>query len=110
MDQLVGSYNWQCIDPSLLVSVDPIGVNELCSPIQFGQATRLAFSIGITTIVSGVTASHLADDFVECNRAFQHTCLTAGSSLSLPGAGIDSVLDVESPSWVGGFLDVVFSY
>ena len=88
-----------------------IRVNELRSPVQFGQATRIDFSSGVSTVISGVTASHLVDDFfIEYNHAFEHVYLTAGASLSLPGAGIDSVLDTDAPSWFGGFLNVVFNY
>lgn len=89
-----------------------IRVDELLSPIQFGQATRVDFSDGVSTVVSGVTAGHLSDDvFLEYSRIInRNTFLTAGFSVSLPGAGIESVVAGDTPEWTGGFLNVVVNY
>ena len=63
-----------------------IRANELNSPVQFGQATRVDVN---GNVVSGVTDAHLADDlFLEYSRIInRNTFLTAGVSVSFPGAG-----------------------
>jgi hypothetical protein len=89
-----------------------IRANELFSPIQFGQATRVDFGDGVSTVISGVTDPHLSDDFfIEYNRIInRNTFLTAGISLSVPGAGITSVVAGDVPNWTGGFINVVFNF
>ncbi|MEL6581510.1 MAG: alginate export family protein [Cyanobacteria bacterium J06621_12] len=89
-----------------------IRANELRSPIQFGQATRFDFSNGVSSVISGVTNPHLSDDFfLEYNRIFtRNIFLTTGVSISIPGAGIDAVVDENAPYWYGGFVNVVFNF
>jgi hypothetical protein len=89
-----------------------IRANELRSPIQFGQATRFDFSNGVSSVIPGVTNPHLSDDlFLEYSRVLSFNIfLTAGFSVSFPGAGIDSLLPVNAPTWYGGFVNVVFNF
>lgn len=89
-----------------------VRANELRSPIQFGQASRVDFSDGISTVISGVTDSHLSDDlFLEYMRIVNpNTYLTAGISVAIPGAGIDAVDAGKTPAWPGGFVNVVVDY
>ena len=86
-----------------------IRANELNSPIQFGQATRVNIN---GNVVAGVTDPHLADDFfLEYNRIInRNTFLTAGVSVSFPGAGIDNVIGRSADPWTGGFVNVVFNF
>ena len=86
-----------------------IRANELNSPIQFGQATRVNVN---GTIVSGVTNAHLSDDlFLEYSRIInRNTFLTAGVSVSFPGDGIDNVIGASADPWTGGFVNVVFNF
>lgn len=86
-----------------------IRANELNSPVQFGQATRVDIN---GNLVSGVTDAHLADDlFLEYSRIInRNTFLTAGVSVSFPGAGIDNVIGQTADPWTGGFLNVVVNY
>lgn len=86
-----------------------IRANELNSPVQFGQATRVDLN---GNVVSGVTDAHLADDlFLEYTRIInRNTFLTAGVSVSFPGAGIDDVVGVSADPWTGGFINVVFNF
>ncbi len=86
-----------------------INVNELKSPIQFGQASRLDFSDGISTVISGVTQRHLADDmFIEYTYiASQSTYVTLGISKSIAGDAITSTTDSYLPHWIGGFANIV---
>ncbi len=86
-----------------------IRANELNSPIQFGQATRVDVN---GNVVSGVTDSHLSDDvFLEYSRVInRNTFLTAGVSVSFPGAGIDNVVGGSANPWTGGFINVVFNF
>ncbi|WP_245584750.1 alginate export family protein [Salipiger mucosus] len=86
-----------------------IRANELGSPVQFGQATRVDVD---GNVVSGVTDAHLADDlFVEYSRIInRNTFLTAGLSVSFPGAGIDDVVGGSADTWTGGFVNVVVNF
>ena len=86
-----------------------IRANELNSPVQFGQATRIDVN---GNVVAGVTDAHLADDvFLEYSRIINsNTFLTAGASVSYPGAGIDNVVGREASPWTGGFINVVFNF
>lgn len=86
-----------------------IRANELNSPVQFGQATRVDVN---GNVVTGVTNAHLSDDvFLEYNRVINpNTFLTAGVSASFAGAGIDNVVGGSAPTWYGGFLNVVVNY
>jgi hypothetical protein len=86
-----------------------IRANELNSPVQFGQATRVTVN---GNVVSGVTDPHLADDlFLEYSRIVnRNTFLTAGLSVSFPGEAIDNVIGRTASPWTGGFINVVFNY
>ncbi len=86
-----------------------IRANELNSPIQFGQATRVDAS---GNIITGVTNAHLADDlFLEYSRIISRNIfLTAGVSVSFPGAGIKDVVGGSADPWTGGFVNVVFNF
>ena len=86
-----------------------IRASELNSPIQFGQATRID---NTGNVVSGVTDANLADDlFFEYSRIInRNTFLTAGVSVSFPGAGIDDVIGRSASPWTGGFINVVFNF
>jgi hypothetical protein len=86
-----------------------IRANELNSPVQFGQATRVDVN---GNVVAGVTDKHLADDlFLEYSRIInRNTFLTAGVSVSFPGAGIDNVIGRSAAPWTGGFVNVVFNF
>jgi hypothetical protein len=89
-----------------------VRANELRSPIQFGQATRVDISSGVDNIVSGVTHAHLSDDvFIEYSRVINpNTYLTAGFSISVPGKGIRDVVPSSDPIWSGGFVNVVVNH
>ncbi|QGX97477.1 hypothetical protein EI983_03960 [Roseovarius faecimaris] len=86
-----------------------IRANELNSPVQFGQATRVDVN---GNVVSGVTDKHLSDDlFLEYSRIInRNTFLTTGVSVSFPGAAIDNVTGRSADPWTGGFINVVFNY
>ncbi|MBN2020632.1 MAG: hypothetical protein JW749_10465 [Sedimentisphaerales bacterium] len=88
-----------------------IRVNELRSPVQFGQATRVDITDGVSSVISGVTHPHLADDFfVEYSRIInQNTYLTDGYSISIPERGIKRVSE-NAANWTGGFINVIFNY
>jgi hypothetical protein len=89
-----------------------INVNELRSPIQFGQGTRLDVIDGTTNPVSGVSNRHLADDvYLEYTRIINpNTYLTAGFSVSIPGKGMNAVTPENSPNWLGGFVNVIVNF
>ncbi|MDH7792022.1 alginate export family protein [Ochrobactrum sp. AN78] len=89
-----------------------IRANQLHSPIQFGQGTRVETNDGVPNPIAGVSSYHLSDDvFLEYNRTINaNTYLTVGVSASFPGAGIDSMIDAKAPIWTGGFANVVVNY
>ena len=84
---------------------------QLQSPIQFGQATRIEFSNDIPTVISGVTNKNLANDlFIEYNRVMsKNIYLNAGFSISFPDKGIRSITNRTS-NWTGGFINMVFDF
>jgi hypothetical protein len=86
--------------------------DELRSPLQFGQATRVDIADGVSSIVAGVTHPHLADDvFVKYTRVVdRHTYVTAGYSASFPGAAIQRLLGGRSPVWSGWLVNLVLAY
>lgn len=89
-----------------------IRANQLNSPIQFGQATRIETEGSTVNLISGVTDTHLSDDlFLEYNKVVNaNTYLTAGVSVSFPGQGIKDIVNGEAPSWSGGFINVVVNF
>lgn len=89
-----------------------IRANELRSPIQFGQGTRVETSGDEPDITAGVTSHHLSDDiYLEYNRILNaHTYLTIGFSVSFPGSGIESAYHGKAPTWTGGFANVVVNF
>jgi hypothetical protein len=90
-----------------------ISANELRSPIQFGQATRVEFVDGIANPIAGVLRAHLSDDFyLEYSRVMTpNIYLTGGLSVSAPGAGIDSIVpSVDAPHWTGGYINLIVNY
>lgn len=86
--------------------------NELRSPLQFGQATRLDFEDGVPVLFSGVTDAHLSDDvFLKYTRVLSpQLYLTAGASVSFPGDGLDAVASGATDVWSGAFLNLVAVY
>ncbi|MCA3183207.1 MAG: alginate export family protein [Rhodobacter sp.] len=88
-----------------------IRANELRSPIQFGQATRVDTNGPIANVVSGVTAHNLADDFfIEYSHILnRNTFLTAGVAVSFPGSGIRNIVGNSDP-WTGSFINLVINY
>ena len=89
-----------------------IRANELRSPIQFGQGTRVETSGDVPALMAGVTSHHLSDDvFIEYSRILNaHTFLTIGFSVSFPGSGINSAVNGKAPPWTGGFANVVVNF
>lgn len=107
---------WARVTPSeqdtITLRLARVSANELLSPIQFGQATRVEEIDGVLNPISGVTRHHLSDDiFIEYNRALtRNIYLTGGFSASIPGAGAKSVIPTDAPIWTGGFVNVVVNF
>jgi hypothetical protein len=91
-----------------------IRANQLRSPLQFGQASRvdLGFEKGLPNIVAGVTAADLTDDlYLEYNRVLtRNLFLTGGVAASRPGKGITTVVTAGTPDWTGGYVNLVFNF
>lgn len=81
------------------------------SPIQFGQAGRLVVVGGEPQLVSGVSNSHLSDDFyVENFRILSpNMFLTTGLAVSIPGAGLRQLIN-DPATWFGGLVSFAFQY
>lgn len=94
---------------TLTLRYSHIRANELNSPIQFGQATRVDID---GNVVTGVTDAHLSDDvFLEYNRIInRNTFFSAGLAVSFPGAGINDVVGGGAPTWTGGYVNVVVNF
>lgn len=86
--------------------------HTLRSPLQFGQATRVEISDGVSAIVTGVTHPHLSDDvFIKYTRVVdRHTYVTLGYSASFPGKGVRRLTDGRTPVWQGWLANVVLAY
>lgn len=100
---------------TLTLRYNHIRANELRSPLQFGQASRVDTEPGgdsPANIVAGVTDAHVSDDvFLEYSRVItRNLYLTAGLSISAPGEGIENTVVGGVPEWTGGFVNVVFNY
>lgn len=97
---------------TLTLYVAHVRANQLRSPLQFGQATRLDYSDGAPAVVAGVTSPHLSNDFfAKYTRVVnRNTYLTAGVSASVPGAGMDRLLGGKAPLWTGWFVNLVLAY
>lgn len=89
-----------------------IDANQLASPLQFGQATRIVPVGDNPAVIAGVISKHLSDDiFLEYTRQLNpNTYLTAGYSVSFPGKGITSITTDKTPTWTGGFVNVVVNF
>jgi hypothetical protein len=87
-----------------------VSANELLSPLQFGQVTRV--SPDSNALISGVTDSHLADDiYFEYTRVIRPTTfLTAGLGISYPGDGIQELRSGERDVWTGGYVNIVMRF
>ena len=88
-----------------------VRANELLSPLQFGQGTRLAVD-GTPNLISGVTDAELADDiYAEYTRILTPTTfLTAGASVSYPGGGIIEQRGGQRDIWTGGYVNIVTQF
>ena len=87
-----------------------IEADQLRSPIQFGQATRVEGD-DVNNPITGVTRRHLSDDlYVEYFRVVSpNLYLTSGFSVSVPGAGIRSIVD-SAPVWSGAYINLIANY
>lgn len=88
-----------------------IRADQINSPIQFGQAGRLAVVGGEPQLVSGVANSHLSDDvYIENFRIISpNMFLTTGFAVSIPGAGLRQLTN-DPATWYGGLVSFAFQY
>lgn len=90
-----------------------VRANELHSPIQFGQGTRLTLAGGSPGLIAGVTKAHLSDDLlVEYTRVLSaNAFLTLGLAHSIPGTGLKAAARPQKlDGWTGGFANLVVRY
>ncbi|NWE53314.1 alginate export family protein [Brevundimonas sp. P7753] len=96
---------------TLTARLHRIEADQLRSPIQFGQATRVTVQNGVNSPITGVTRHHLSDDlYVEYFRAISaNLYLTTGFSVSVPGAGTKSIVE-DAPVWAGAYVNLIANY
>lgn len=89
-----------------------VRANQLNSPVQFGQATRFAFTSGVPGLIAGVRKPHLSDDFLaEYTRVLtQNAFLSFGLAYSQPGAGLKDLAPGRLKGWTGAFANLVVKY
>lgn len=89
-----------------------VRANELNSPVQFGQGTRLTVIGGSPSLIAGFRNAHLSDDFlVEYTRVLtQNAFLTLGVGYSEPGAGMRDTGPGRIKGWTGAFANLVVKY
>jgi hypothetical protein len=92
------------------VRIHRIEADQLRSPIQFGQATRVEGD-QVDNPITGVTRRHLSDDlYFEYFRVLSpNLFLTAGFSVSNPQAGIKSIV-ADAPVWSGAYVNLIANY
>ena len=80
------------------------------SPIQYGQAGRLAMQGGTVALVSGVPVRPLSQElYVEWTRVLsQRLFLTAGFGVAWPDDGLKALLPAGARPWSGGLLNLVY--
>lgn len=85
---------------------------EVNSPLQFGQGGRIQSIGGQPVLVSGVPDEHLSDDFyVEYVRMVSpNAYLTLGAGVSLPGNGLEAAAGRSLEPWVGGLVNLTFTF
>jgi len=88
-----------------------IRADQINSPIQFGQAGRIAVVGGEPALVSGVPDAHLSDDFyLENLRVLSpNWFLTTGLAVSVPGRGLRELVD-HPETWFGALATLAFQY
>lgn len=90
-----------------------VRANELNSPIQFGQGTRLSIVGRTPVLVAGVANAHLSDDVLaEYTRVITpNVFLTVGAGYSIPGAGLrQAARPSRIGDWAGAFANIVVRY
>lgn len=89
-----------------------VSANELNSPIQYGQATRLTLDHGLPSLVAGVRTPHLSNDYLaEYTRVLsQNAFLTVGYAYSTPGKGLKDLASGRVSNWTGAFANLVIRY
>ena len=82
------------------------------SPIQYGQAGRLAVQGGTLALVSGVPVRPLTQEvYVEWTRVLsQRVFLTAGFGVAAPDDGLRAIVPTGAKSWVGGLVNVAYRH
>lgn len=89
-----------------------VRANELNSPIQFGQGTRLTLAGGSPGLIAGVRKHHLSDDVLaEYTRVLTpNAFFTVGIGYSEPGSGLKDTGPGRVKGWTGAFANLVVRY
>jgi hypothetical protein len=93
------------------VSYYDVRADRANSPVQFGQAARLAFLDGAPVLVSGFPDVRLTHEwYIEHTHVFDaNRFLTWGIAIADPRAGIRA-LSPDASAWVGGLVNFTVRY
>ena len=89
-----------------------VRANQMGSPLQFGQATRLDVPGDAPVVISGVLRPMLSNDvFVKYVRVVNpNTYLTLGFSASFAQSGVNQLVGGQAKTWTGWLANVVWVY
>lgn len=85
---------------------------EANSPLQYGQAARLAPTGGSFALVTGVPTRALSQElYVEWTRVLtRQLFLTAGIAVAMPDDGVKALVPTGAKTWVGGLVNLSWKY
>lgn len=89
-----------------------VRANQMGSPLQFGQATRLDVPGDTPVVISGVLRPMLANDLlVKYVRVVNpNTYLTLSASASFAQSGVNQLVGGQARTWTGWLANVVWIY
>lgn len=89
-----------------------VRANQMGSPLQFGQATRLDVPGDAPVVISGVLRPMLANDvYLKYVRVINtNTYLTVGVSASFAQSGVNQLVGGQARTWTGWLANVVWMY
>ena len=89
-----------------------VRANQMGSPLQFGQATRLDVPGDAPVVIAGVLRPMLANDvFLKYVRVVNpNTYLTLGVSASFAQSGVNQLVKGQARTWTGWLANVVWIY
>ena len=97
---------------TIITYLAQVRANQMGSPLQFGQATRLDVPGDAPVVISGVLRPMLSNDvFIKYVRVVNpNTYLTLGLSASFAQSGVNQLVGGQAKTWTGWLANVVWVY